>query len=64
MVGCCGRCERPSGRRHAEQRDELAPSKIEHGLPHKALREPVFQLTAPSGCRGRPTGPWAGPELF
>src|SRR5262249_45048381 len=43
------RPERPRGRRAAEQRDELAASCVEHGLPS---RKPLCQLTAGSGCLG------------
>src|SRR5262249_26983483 len=58
----CSRRQRPRGRRAAEQRDELAPSWVEHGLPRKIFREPVIQLTAPSGCRGS-TGKVFGLDL-
>src|SRR5262249_19600907 len=43
------RRERPCRRRAAEQRDEMAASCVEHGLPS---RNPLCQLTAGSGCLG------------
>src|SRR5262245_30227660 len=43
------RGERPRSRRAAEQRDDLASSYAEHGLPS---RNPLCQLTAGSGCPG------------
>src|SRR5262249_22418036 len=42
------RRERPRGRA-ADERDEIAPSYVEHGLPS---RNPLCQLTAGSGCPG------------
>src|SRR5262245_1041011 len=49
------RRERPGGRRAAEQRDEMAASCVEHGLPS---RNPLCQLTAGSGC------PESGPQVL
>jgi hypothetical protein len=31
IAACCARRERPRRRRDAEQRDEFAPSQVEHG---------------------------------
>jgi hypothetical protein len=43
IFGCCARAASgQAGRRTAEQRDELAPHHIEHGLP------PRFEPTATS----------------
>src|SRR5262245_36470780 len=47
--------ERPHGRRPAEQRDELAASYVEHGLPSW---NPLCQLTAGSGCL------WKRPQVL
>src|SRR5262249_463700 len=41
--------QRPGRRRAAEQRDEMAASFVEHGLPS---RNPLCQLTAGSGLLG------------
>jgi hypothetical protein len=55
--------KRPYARCPAEQqRNELTPSHVDHGLP---FRNPLCQLTRtltlhPEG----PAGPWGGPELF
>src|SRR5215475_7089839 len=55
------RRERPRRRRAAEQRDELAPCRVDHGLPPGTRCASIPQaMLAPKGT-GRH---WAKPELF
>src|SRR5437899_2869060 len=55
------RRERPRGRRAAEQRDELASSYVEHGLPSGTR---CASLPQAQDARKRPAGPWGRPESF
>jgi hypothetical protein len=55
------RRERPRGYRAAEQRDELAPSNVGHGLP---LGTRCASLPHAQGAAEARAGLWRGPETF
>src|SRR5262249_15595964 len=57
----CPRRKRPRGRRAAEERDEIAPSWVEHGLlPGTRCASLPQAQDAPEA----PAGPWGRPESF
>ena len=54
---CCARCERPHRHRAAEQRDELASSYAEHGLPSRKPAVPAYRRLRMPRKRPQVLGP-------